>query len=100
MKHFKNLSVLFINLLFYFFVFSFLSSRAYSLLVASLNNFSNDLSNIGFQYVDNVSTNFIVIIIAVINTLFLVYFTNLNYFKSSPEKIIIELCIKEFQFIL
>ena len=91
MKHFKNLSVLFINLLFYFFVFSFLSSRAYSLLVASLNNFSNDLSNIGFQYVDNVSTNFIVIIIAVINTVFLVYFTNLNYFKSSPEKIIIEL---------
>ena len=91
MKYIKNLSVLFINLLFYFFVFSFFSSRAYSLLVASLNNFSNDLSNIGFQYVDNVSTNFIVIIIAVLNTLFLVYFTNLNYFKNSPEKIIIEL---------
>ena len=86
-----NLFFLFlINLLFYFYVFSFFANRASNLLISSLGNFSNDLSNIGFPYSDNVSSNFIVFVIAFLNTLLISNFIDTDFYKKRLEKILLE----------
>ena len=93
MKFSKLLNLLFlflINLLFYFYVFSFFANRASNLLISSLGNFSNDLSKIGFPYADNVSSNFIVFVIAFLNTLLISNFIDTDFYKKRLEKILLE----------
>ena len=93
MKITKLLNLLFlflINLFFYFYVFSFFANRSSNLLISSLGNFSNDLSNIGFPYSDNVSSNFIVFVIAFLNTLLISNFIDTDFYKKRLEKILLE----------
>ena len=86
-----NLLILFlINLFFYSYVFSFFVNRSSNLLISSLGNFSNDLSNIGFPYSDNVSSNFIVFVIAFLNTLLISNFIDTDFYKKRLEKILLE----------
>ena len=93
MKFSKLLNLLFlflINLFFYFYVFSFFANRASNLLISSLGNFSNDLSKIGFPYADNVSSNFVVFVIAFLNTLLISNFIDTDFYKKRLEKILLE----------
>ena len=93
MKFSKLLNLLFlflINLFFYFYVFSFFATKASNLLISSLGNFSNDLSKIGFPYADNVSSNFVVFVIAFLNTLLISNFIDTDFYKKRLEKILLE----------